>query len=69
MFRHVIFLERLPYLSLPPKTAIVAKEDLVLIDAFLLMCLLGCTSLLPKYLIFLLLLLLPLVLHFFGPFL
>lgn len=30
--RHVTFLEHLPYFSLPPKTALVAKEDLVKID-------------------------------------
>jgi hypothetical protein len=32
--RHVVFLERLPYFTLPPKTAPVAKEDLICIDPF-----------------------------------
>ncbi|KAG5561972.1 hypothetical protein RHGRI_004867 [Rhododendron griersonianum] len=32
--RHVTFLERLPYFTLPPKAAPVAKEDLIHIDPF-----------------------------------
>lgn len=34
VLRHVTFLERHPYFSLPPKIAPVAKEDLVYIDLF-----------------------------------
>lgn len=32
--RHVTFLERLLYFTLPPKAILVAKEDLIRIDLF-----------------------------------